>query len=257
MPNTRVHLAVAFSVCLVATFGPAKGEGGPADECRVVALEALTAQCVREPETSAFYNAGRAFDRSGHRTLAIQQYSSALAHTKRPIELFLAGSLPELAMRHRGVGHRELGDLSQAMADFDALIEADHGNSDARYERARTLLELGRLSDAAADAEIGAWLRPYTADFHHLHAQVLSRMGCHDEAAAVTIQAQKYPPPSELSESLACCNESDRSHPNSCKNFCKIGPSLIGNWLCEEWRPALFDSTSCCRNPVRTMIVMH
>jgi hypothetical protein len=200
MPNTRVHLAVAFSVCLVATIGPAKGEGGPADECRVVALEALTAQCVREPETSAFYNAGRAFDRSGHRTLAIQQYSSALAHTKRPIELFLAGSLPELAMRHRGVGHRELGDLSQAMADFDALIEADHGNSDARYERARTLLELGRLSDAAADAEIGAWLRPYTADFHHLHAQVLSRMGCHDEAAAVTIQAQKYPPPSELSE---------------------------------------------------------
>ena len=103
-------------------------------------------------------------------------------------------------MRHRGVVHRELGDLSQAMADFDALIEADHGNADARYERARTLLELGRLSDAAADAEIGAWLRPYTADFHSLHAQVLSRMGRNDEAAAALMKAQKYSPPNELSK---------------------------------------------------------
>ena len=154
MPNTRVHLAVAFSVCLVATFGPAKGEGGPADECRVVALEALTAQCVREPETSAFYNAGRAFDRSGHRTLAIQQYSSALAHTKRPIELFLAGSLPELAMRHRGAGHRELGDDHSA---WTAQSGAKARSEDPDPRPSKQLLFFSLLGDEPCRITVQVW----------------------------------------------------------------------------------------------------
>jgi tetratricopeptide (TPR) repeat protein len=122
------------------------------------------------------------------------------AHAKRPIELFLAGTTPESAKRRRGVMHRELGELSEAMADFIALIDADHGNAEARYERARTLLELGRPSDALTDAEVGAWLRPYTADFHSLRAQILGRLGRNEEAAAASVQAEKYSPPSELTE---------------------------------------------------------
>src|SRR5262245_15732009 len=201
MSRSRIALGFTFAALLVASLSTANSEGDPAEECGVAALETLALpHCTNLTKTTALYNAALGFERSGHRQLAVRYYSDAIAHAKRPIELFLAGTTPESAKRRRGVMHRELGELSEAMADFIALIDADHGNAEARYERARTLLELGRPSDALVDADVGAWLRPYTADFHSLRAQILGRLGRNEEAAAATAQSEKYSPPSELTE---------------------------------------------------------
>jgi hypothetical protein len=80
--------------------------------------------------------------------------------------------------------YRELGQLPEAMADFTALIDADWGNSDARHERARTLLEPDRLKDALADSDAAVWLKPHISDFHALRAQILRRLDRHDEVPA-------------------------------------------------------------------------
>ena len=96
--------------------------------------------------------------------------------------------------------HRELGQLAEALPDFTALIDADWGNSDARQERARTLLDLGRLHDALVDSDAAVWLRPQISDFHGLRAQILSRLDRHDEAATAAIEATKYAPVRQLSK---------------------------------------------------------
>jgi hypothetical protein len=132
--------------------------------------------------------------------LARDTYSQAVASAKRPVELFLAGTVPAAALRRRGVMHREVGQLAEALADFTALIDADWGNSDARQERARTLLDLGRLRDALVDSDAAVWLRPQISGFHALRAQILSRLDRHVEAATAAIEAAKYAPAHQLSE---------------------------------------------------------
>jgi hypothetical protein len=59
----------------------------------------------------------------------------------------LADTIPATALRRRGLMHRKLGQLPEAMADFTALIDADRGNSDAHNARARTLLGVQRRLD--------------------------------------------------------------------------------------------------------------
>jgi tetratricopeptide (TPR) repeat protein len=193
-----IPVAVAFAAWLLAAPFAAAAEGEP--ECN--ALEAAASpKCARLlQEASTFYNAALAFERRAHRKLARDTYSQAVASAKRPMELFLAGTVPAAALRRRGIMHRELGQLSEAMADFTALIDADRGNPDARHERARTLLDLGRLHDALADSDAAVWLKPHAAEFHALRAQILARLDRRDESAAAAIEAEKYAPARQLSK---------------------------------------------------------
>jgi tetratricopeptide (TPR) repeat protein len=92
-------------------------------------------------------------ERMGNTKLAHDTYSQAVASANRSIDLFLAGTVPAAALLRRGMMRRKLGQSAEAMADFTALVDADKGNSEARYERARTLLDLGRLNDALGDID--------------------------------------------------------------------------------------------------------
>jgi hypothetical protein len=204
MLRVRNPFGVAFFAWLLATALAAAAEDETAaPECN--SLEAVSSpRCALLRETTTFYNAALLFERRGHSRVALDTYSQAVASANRPIELFLAGSVPAAALLRRGTMHRELGQLNEVMADFTALIDADLGNPDARNERARTLLELGRLNDALADSDVALWLKPHTADFHALRAEILARLGRHEEAAADSVEAKRYAPGSltELERTL-------------------------------------------------------
>ena len=194
-------LGLAFSAWLVPTaFGAvAQGESAALECNSLEAVASLRCASLLQ-ETSRLHNFGRTLERMGNRKLARDTYSQAAASAKRPVELFLDGTVPAAALRRRGMMHRELGQLAEALADFTALIDADWGNSDARQERARTLLDLGRLRDALVDSDAAVWLRPQISVFHALRAQILSRLDRHDEAATAAIEATKYAPAHQLSE---------------------------------------------------------
>jgi tetratricopeptide (TPR) repeat protein len=191
----------AFAAWLLATAFAASVEGeSAAPDCNSLEAEA-SPQCARLlQETSRLHNLALAYQRMDNRKLARDTYSQAVASANRPIELFLAGTVPAAALLRRGTMHRELGQPDEAMADFTALIDADWGNSDARYERARTLLLLERLNEALADADAAAWLKPHTSDFHALRAQILGRLDRPADAAEAAIDAEKYAPGRHLNE---------------------------------------------------------
>jgi tetratricopeptide (TPR) repeat protein len=193
MSYRRIRFGVALSAWLVATAFAASAEGeSEAPECN--SLEAAASPpCARFlHETTRLHNLASAYERMGNHKLALDTYSQAVASAKRPIELFLADTIPATALRRRGLMHRELGQLQEAMADFSALIDADRGNSDAHNARARTLLELGRLEDALVDIDAAAWLKPYASDLHRVRAQILTRLGRREEATAAATLAEEY-----------------------------------------------------------------
>jgi hypothetical protein len=169
----------------------AEGES-EAPECNSLETAATPACARLLQETSKWYSAASAFEQRGARKLALNTYSRAVASAGRPIELFLAHTIPAAALLRRGLMHRELGQVPEAMADFTALIDADRGNSQARDERARTLLELGKLDDALADSDAAVWVDPYTSAFHRLRAQILTRVGRREEATAAATLAAEY-----------------------------------------------------------------
>jgi tetratricopeptide (TPR) repeat protein len=194
MLRVRNPFGVAFSAWLLATpFTASAEDRTAAPECNSLGAVS-SSRCALLRETTTFYNAALAFERRGHSRVALDTYSQAVASANWSIELFLAGTVPARALLRRGIMHRELGQLDEAIADFTALIDADLGNPDARNERARTLLKLDRLNDALADSDAALWLKPHTADFHALRAEILARLGRHEEAAAALVEAKRYAP---------------------------------------------------------------
>jgi tetratricopeptide (TPR) repeat protein len=188
----------AWLLSLAFAAPSAKGES-PAPECD--SLEARASQqCFISQVTTGLYNLAQAIERLGNFKSARDAYSRAIASANWSIDLFLADTMPATALLHRGMMHRELGQSAGAMADFNALIDADKGNHEARYERARTLLALDRLNDALADIDLAVWLRPPTYDFYVLRGQILDRLGRHDDAAAALIEAEKYASGRKLDE---------------------------------------------------------
>ena len=193
MSGRSIWLEVASSAWLLATAFAASAAGqSEALECNSLETAAAPPCAHLLQETSKWYAAASAFEQRGARKLALDTYSRAVASAGRPIELFLAHTLPALALLRRGLMHRELGQVPEAMADFIALIDADRGNSEARHERARTLLDLGKLDDALADSAVAVWVNPYSSDFHRLQAQILGRLGRREEATAAATLAEEY-----------------------------------------------------------------
>src|SRR5262245_23783372 len=193
MAYSRMLLGTPFLAWLLATAFAPFADGQPAaPECNSIDAAASPRCAHFLQETTRLHYLALAIERIGNAKLARDTYSQAVESANRPIDLFLAGTVPAAALLRRGMMHREVGQPAEAMADFTALVVADKGNSEAHYERARTLFDLGRLNDALADADAAAWLKPHTSDFHALRAQILNRLDRHDEAAAASIEAEKY-----------------------------------------------------------------
>jgi len=193
MSGRVICRGVALSAWLLATAFAASDEGASeVPECNSLETAAAPPCAHLLQETSKWYWAASAFEQRGARKLALDTYSRAVASAGRPIDLFLAHTIPAAALLRRGLMHRELGHLPEAMADFTALIDADRSNSEARHERARTLLELDKLDDALADIDAAVWVNPYISDFHRLRAQLLSRLGRREEATAAATLAEEY-----------------------------------------------------------------
>ena len=104
-------MRVVFCASLMVTAFSAWAEDEPA-ALKCTALEAVASpQCARLlQKASELYNAALAFERMGNRKIARDTYSQVV---------------PAKALLRRGMMHRELGELSEAMADFTALIDAD------------------------------------------------------------------------------------------------------------------------------------
>lgn len=59
-----------------------------------------------------------------------------------------------VALMNRGIGHAADGDLTAALADFDAALEAAPGMIEGFYNRGNVNLDLGKSKDAIRDFSV-------------------------------------------------------------------------------------------------------
>lgn len=85
---------------------------------------------------------------------------------------------------HRGLVHADNGDLSRAIADYDATLQQDPDNGEAHFNRGLAFLELRDYDRAAADLERAAKLKPDDASVHLNRGITQAHKGDHDRALA-------------------------------------------------------------------------
>jgi tetratricopeptide (TPR) repeat protein len=85
---------------------------------------------------------------------------------------------------NRGQVHAALGDLDRALADYDAVIEADPNYSEYHLDRGNLLRRLGRPADALADYEAAIRCSPPYPEAYYNRADTLAELGETDRALA-------------------------------------------------------------------------
>ena len=94
----------------------------------------------------------------------------------------------------KGVALYKEGDFETALAVFQELSSAEHGNAQFHLFRGRTLTRLGKGDEALADFDILIELEPYNTDFMSDRGVVLHLLGRNEDALTELDRAANLDP---------------------------------------------------------------
>ncbi len=145
--------------------------------------------------------------------------------------------------------HFQNGDLSQATALYQQILNADPNNADAANGLGIMLATLGKQHEAIGCFEFAVQMQPSNASFHSNLGNVLSAVGRHQEAAASHWQALRLQPGhwetrkqlghallalGNLEEAIGCYRQAVGIHPNLPDAHCLLGFALFNDDQLDE-----------------------
>jgi predicted TPR repeat methyltransferase len=175
------------------TAGLAAHADGRAAEAEALYLESLR---LLPGRASTLANLGAVLLQQGRLTEALERLDASLdasreasrnASAAADASAPGAGSAPP-ALAHRAEALMRLGRDAEALAAFEALLEAQPSPR-ARLRRAECLARLGRQAEALPDAEALCAAEPGWAEAWRLHGQLLRDLGHLGDAAAALTRA--------------------------------------------------------------------
>ncbi|MGL1885009.1 MAG: tetratricopeptide repeat protein [Reichenbachiella sp.] len=98
-----------------------------------------------------------------------------------------------------------LGELDQALKEFNMAIEFYNGDADSFVGRANVLMKLGRLDDAEKDVEQALLLAPNQSDMFYLAGNIYFKMKNYIKATNNYSNAIRYNDSSDIPVDLVNC----------------------------------------------------
>ncbi|WP_155346217.1 tetratricopeptide repeat protein [Acrocarpospora pleiomorpha] len=187
-PVNRATAAYATAMLLTRHHDPEKRD---IEEARAWINEAVTITRLLPDRRVRAFHLG--FDLNGKALIETRlgRHHSALRLVQEAIELADRDLEPGEHAIHRLVLRANraqltvlLGDPAAALADLDAVIEADPGYPDYYIDRGNLLYRLGRSADAAADYETAMRVGPPFPEAHYNRAEIRFADGDHAGALA-------------------------------------------------------------------------
>jgi tetratricopeptide (TPR) repeat protein/uncharacterized membrane protein YhaH (DUF805 family) len=194
----RARVGMIATVCLIALFmGVAPILGYPDLALRTFGRLVLPESMLLSTERQANELAHQA-QKAGQAANDAGEHEAAIRHFTHAIQLYGADkAVAAQSYRSRAAVFEKVGNLQEALADYDTAIDLEPDHSGAHRYRAHVLAALGRYAASLTDYEIALRIYPNSARSQIGRGDVLAKLGQSDEAleayaAAVAAASKEY-----------------------------------------------------------------